>query len=66
MITLVREPGSVYVSTTGTVPLTDVAVKAKPMPDAYINAEGNFVTEAFFDYLQPLIGEMPKFVALKS
>lgn len=66
MITLVRESGKAYVCTTGTVPLTDVAVKAKPMPDAYINAEGNFVTEAFYDYLQPLIGEMPKFVALKS
>jgi len=66
MITLVRESGKAYVCTTGTVPLTDVAVKAKPMPDAYINAEGNFVTEAFCDYLQPLIGEMPKFVALKS
>ena len=66
MITLVREPGSDYVCTTGTIPLTDVAVKAKPMPDSYINAEGNFVTEAFFHYLQPLIGEMPNFVALKS
>lgn len=66
MITLVRESGKAYVCTTGTVALADVAVKAKPMPDAYINAEGNFVTEAFCDYLQPLIGEMPKFVALKS
>ncbi|MCH7919542.1 MAG: 6-phosphofructokinase [Planctomycetes bacterium] len=66
MITLVREPGSDYVCTTGTIPLNDVAVKAKPMPDSYISAEGNFVTEAFLDYLQPLVGEMPKFVALKS
>ena len=66
MITLVREPGSDYVCTTGTIPLHDVAVKAKPMPDSYINAEGNFVTEAFIDYLQPLVGEMPSFVALKS
>ena len=66
MITLVREPGSDYVCTTGTIPLNDVAVKAKPMPDSYISAEGNFVTEAFLDYLQPLVGEMPNFVALKS
>lgn len=43
MVTLEREPGDSYVCTTGTAPLSDVAVRAKPMPDEYINAEGNFV-----------------------
>ena len=35
------------------------------MPDAMINEEGNFPTEAFFDYLRPLVGEMPEFADLR-
>ena len=46
------------------VPLAEVAVRAKPMPDEYINAAGNFVTDAFLDYLRPLIGEMPTYAQL--
>ena len=66
MVTLERQAGPEYVCSTGTAPLNDVAVRAKPMPDDYINAEGNFVTEKFFDYLKPLIGPMPDYVALKA
>ena len=66
MVTLERQPGQGYVCTTGTAPLNDVAVRAKPMPDDYINAEGNFITDAFLDYLKPLIGDMPDYVTLKS
>ncbi|MHC4858079.1 MAG: hypothetical protein ACYSQY_01050 [Planctomycetota bacterium] len=36
------------------------------MPDEFINAEGNFITEAFLDYLKPLVGPMPEYVELKS
>jgi 6-phosphofructokinase 1 len=64
MVTLVREKGKKYVCTTGTASLAEVAVKAKPMPDKYINAEGNFVTEEFVDYLRPLMGPMPKYSKL--
>ncbi|AQQ09221.1 Pyrophosphate--fructose 6-phosphate 1-phosphotransferase [Sedimentisphaera cyanobacteriorum] len=53
-----------YHSKTSTAPLSEVAVSAKPMPDEFINPEGNFVTDAFFEYLTPLIGEMPKYAAL--
>ncbi len=66
MVTLIRQPGSDYLCSTGTAPLNDVAVRAKPMPDEYINADGNFVTEAFLDYLRPLVGEMPNYVTLKA
>jgi len=41
-----------------------VAVKAKPMPDTFINAEGNFVTPAFLEYLTPLVGELPHYTRL--
>ncbi len=40
--------------------LSSVAEKTKPMPDEFINAEGNGVTEAFIEYAMPLIGELPK------
>lgn len=65
MVTLVRAQGGGYAWTTGTAPLNEVAVRAKPMPDKFINAEGNFVTDAFMDYLRPLIGPMPDYVKLK-
>ena len=29
------------------------------MPDEFINAEGNGVTEAFIKYVRPLVGTLP-------
>ncbi len=46
--------------------LKDVAVKAKPMPDEYINKQGNFPTSEFLDYLRPLVGDVPEYVNLRS
>ena len=40
--------------------LSNVAEKTKPMPDEFINAEGNGVTEAFVEYAMPLTGGVPK------
>jgi 6-phosphofructokinase len=40
--------------------LKNVAEKTKSMPDEYINAEGNGITDAFVEYAMPLIGELPK------
>jgi len=42
-------------------PLQSVARKTKHMPDEFINAEGNNVTEAFKSYCRPLIGKLPTF-----
>jgi len=49
----------------GTIPLKDVAVHAKPMPDEFISEDGFDVTPAFGKYLAPLIGEMPDYARLK-
>ncbi len=38
------------------VELHEIAAKTKHMPDAFINAEGNHVTDAFIKYAMPLIG----------
>jgi 6-phosphofructokinase len=40
--------------------LKNVAEKTKPMPDEFINAEGNGVTDAFIEYALPLTGGLPK------
>jgi 6-phosphofructokinase 1 len=40
--------------------LNNVAGGTKSMPDEYINAEGNGITEAFIEYALPLVGDLPK------
>jgi len=40
--------------------LKNVAEKTKWMPDEFINAEGNGVTEAFIEYAMPLTGGVPR------
>jgi len=64
MVTLVREQSEKYSCTTGTIPLSDVAVRAKPMPDEFISKDGTDVTPAFIEYVKPLVGELPKYTKL--
>jgi 6-phosphofructokinase 1 len=40
--------------------LCNVAEKTKSLPDEFINAEGNNITDAFMDYALPLTGGLPK------
>jgi len=40
--------------------LKNVAEHARPMPDEFINEEGNGITDAFIEYAMPLVGELPK------
>jgi 6-phosphofructokinase 1 len=40
--------------------LANVAEKTKSMPDEFINANGNGVTDAFIKYAMPLTGGLPK------
>jgi len=40
--------------------LSSVAEKTKSLPDAYINADGNGMTEAFVEYAMPLAGTLPQ------
>ncbi len=40
--------------------LKNVAEKTKPMPDEFINADGNGITDAFVEYAMPLVGGLPK------
>ncbi|UCC96782.1 MAG: 6-phosphofructokinase [Phycisphaerales bacterium] len=40
--------------------LKNVAEKTKSMPDEFINAQGNGITDAFVEYAMPLVGELPR------
>jgi 6-phosphofructokinase 1 len=40
--------------------LASVAEKTKTMPDEFISAEDNGVTDAFIEYAMPLIGKLPR------
>lgn len=64
MVTIERVSNAPYEIRFGRALLNEVAVHAKPMPSAYFNAEGNFVSDVFLDYIRPLIGPLPEFVRL--
>ena len=36
------------------------------MPDEFINAEGNDVTQAFIDYAAPIVGKLPEIGRFKG
>ncbi|MDX9729781.1 MAG: diphosphate--fructose-6-phosphate 1-phosphotransferase [Bacteroidales bacterium] len=66
MVTIERKSDNPYEVVYGKVPLSNVAIAAKPMPKEYFNAAGNFVSDAFIKYMKPLTGDIPDFVRLKK
>jgi len=66
MVSIQRESTSPYRYRLGTVPLAEVAIKAKPMPDEFIDDKNLYVTEAFLEYARPLVGPLPEYVRLKG
>ena len=65
MVTIQRAKGTKYRATYGTIPLSKVAINARPMDDRYIDGSGMFVTKAFYKYAHPLVGELPADARLK-
>jgi 6-phosphofructokinase 1 len=57
--------GAKYASRTGLTQLSKVAKFTKDLPSDFMNSQGNFVTDAFIDYLKPLVDGMPVLGALK-
>jgi ATP-dependent phosphofructokinase / diphosphate-dependent phosphofructokinase len=53
---VIRRPVLNYSVSYDLVPLKDIAGKTRVMPAEFINAEGDGVTTAFFNYCRPLIG----------
>ena len=73
LITIDREEGEGYSVSFGASDISKIANAVKTVPDEYINAEGNGITDAGIAYLKPLIqGEvnieyengMPKHIVL--
>lgn len=64
MVSIERVSSSPYGVRYGHVPLKEVAVRAKPMPDSYINPEGNHVTGEFIEYASPLVGSFATYSIL--
>lgn len=56
MIGCRRLPGEAYATETFPIPLEDVMLAERTMPDAFISPEGNDVTPAFVRWARPLIG----------
>lgn len=54
-----RDP---YRSQLGTIPLADVARQTRAMPPGYLKPR--FVSEAFLDYMKPLLPEPPSYLRL--
>jgi 6-phosphofructokinase 1 len=64
MVSLHRISSSPYQVELKTVSLNEVALHTKPMDDKYINNQGNFVTNEYIKYIQPLVGELPRYSEL--
>lgn len=63
-VILKRVSDAPYTCTTELVDLEKVAQKTKRVPAGMINSTGNGVTNAFFEYVLPLVGELPKAYSL--
>lgn len=57
MSTLLREPGLIYQVRYDQVPLELVANSERTFPSEWISNDGADVSDAFLDYVRPLIGE---------
>lgn len=66
MVTIdrVSKRGEPYACEFGTIPLGEVANAERPMPPKFISKNELFVTKAFLDYANPLIGDLPGFFDL--
>jgi len=66
MVTLVRHDEPTYHCTTGLVALAEIANVQQLMPADYLDESKTMVTQAFYDYALPLIGEpLPQHATLK-
>lgn len=66
MVTILRAGESPYRADFGTIPLSEVAERTKPMPDEFLTNEPGGVTDAFLAYLRPLVGPIQSFADLTT
>lgn len=67
MVTMNRVSEDPYEIEYAEVPIEEIASKERYLPDSFINAQANFVTDEFLAYARPLIGgPLPEFSQLKA
>ena len=67
MIGFERLPGAEYAVRPIHIPIQQVMLTERTMPDEFINRRGNGVTDAFVEWCRPLIGEpLRTFVTFKN
>ncbi|MDD7219670.1 MAG: diphosphate--fructose-6-phosphate 1-phosphotransferase [Clostridia bacterium] len=67
MIGFERIPGDIYQIQPKLVPIKEVMLYERKMPDTYINERGNDVTEEFINWCKPLIGgDLPEFLNFRD
>ena len=66
MITIDRKTDKPYRADLGTIALSEVAVRSRPMPDKYFAESGTDVSPQYREYLDPLIGSFPTYANLRS
>ncbi|MDF3130657.1 6-phosphofructokinase [Kiritimatiellaeota bacterium B1221] len=65
-VAIQRKPSKRYAVTFERVTLKSVAKETKHMPAKFIHKDGNQVTDAFIDYVKPLVGPLPVIGRLKD
>lgn len=65
MVSIERVSDEPYQSRLSTVPLSETAIRAKAMPESFINEAGNDITPEALTYLKPLVGDLPPFARLE-
>ena len=67
MVTFKRISEHPYGIETGLVDIREVMLKARTLPDEYINEAGNYPTAEFVSYCKPLIGDvLSRFVSFRD
>ncbi|MGA0333386.1 MAG: 6-phosphofructokinase [Kiritimatiellia bacterium] len=65
-VAIQRKKSSRYGVNFARVSLKSVAKETRHMPDAFIHPDGNQVTDAFIEYVKPLVGPLPPMGRLKE
>lgn len=67
MVGFKRIPGEIYKAEPMLIPIHEVMMTERCMPDEYINTENNGVTKEFVEWCRPLIGQpLREFVTFKN
>lgn len=67
MVGIKRKEGAEYAIETPLIPIEEVMLHERVIPEEYVNERGNDITEQFVQWCRPLIdGELPEMVSFKD